>query len=94
MVNSRLFFLAYSVLYPQGTSLQTSRLFTAATKAEHLEQQTAKQKKPTKDNKIKQKNPKPLRSVSSPCSCRRGLEKAAGKTRIRIKQGGNTECRT
>lgn len=31
------------------------QVFIAATKVEHLKQQTAKQKNPTKDNKTKQK---------------------------------------
>lgn len=67
------FWFVFPVLDPWGTSLQTSRLFTAPTKDEHLKQQTAKTKKnqtnTTKNNKTKQPQ-NSLRNVSSHCSCR------------------------
>lgn len=87
-------------VFPCFSSFVSLRQFPSAIQAFHCSHKgwtrkttnSQTKKTPTKDNKTKQSQ-NSLRSVSSHCSCRWGLEKAAGKTRIRIKQGGNTEYR-
>lgn len=86
-------------VFPHFSSFVTLGHFPSDIQAFHCSHKgrtlktTNRQTKKTQPKTIKQNKKSPNERCSH-CSCRWGLEKAAGKTRIRIKKGGSTEYRT